>query len=151
MDRKTTQVNTPPATRKSRKKGRLLPLLLQLFFSLVVLGCGAAVATYYLKTAPQAKPRKRTPNPLTVQVESVKYMPHRVTIEAMGTIAAAQDIILTSQVKGEVVAISDNFVPGGFIDKGQPLLTIDPTEAPFCSISRIHRLPASWSKKASLK
>ena len=56
MDRKTTQVNTTPASQDDRKKGRLIPILLQLFFSLVVLGCGAAIATYYLKTEPQAKP-----------------------------------------------------------------------------------------------
>jgi len=129
VDREVTPMKPTPAPQDSRKrKRRIVPLLLQLFFSLVVLGCGAAVATYYLKTAPQAKPRKRPPSSLTVQIESVKYMDHQVIIDAMGTIIAAQDIILTSQVKGEVVAISENFVPGGFIDKGQPLLTIDRTD-----------------------
>ncbi len=129
VDREITQLNKTPASQDGKKrKSRIVPLLFQLFFSLVVLGCGAAVATYYLKTAPQANPRKRAPSPLTVQVQSAKYMDHQVIIDAMGTIIAAQDIILTSQVKGEVVAISENFVPGGFIDKGHPLLTIDPTD-----------------------
>jgi len=105
-----------------------VPLLLQIFFSLVVLGCGAAVATYYLKTAPQAKPRKRAPSPLTVQVESVKYAPHQMIINAMGTIVPAQEITLTSQVKGEITAMSENLVPGGFAGKGEPLLTVDPTD-----------------------
>jgi RND family efflux transporter MFP subunit len=113
---------------KQKRKSKIVPLLLQLFFSLVVLGCGAAVATYYLKTAPQAKPRKRAPSPLTVQVESVKYASHQVMINAMGTIVPAQEITLNSQVKGEVVAISEHLIPGGFIDKGEPLLTIDPTD-----------------------
>ena len=111
-----------------KRENRIVSLLLQLFFSLVVLGCGAAIATYYLKTTPQAKPRKRVPSTLTVQVESVKYASHQVVINAMGTIIPAQEITLTSQVKGEILAISDNFVPGGFIDKGEPLLTIDPTD-----------------------
>lgn len=113
---------------KQKSKSKIVPLLLQLFFSLVVLGCGAAVATYYLKTAPQAKPRKRAPIPLTVQVESVKYASHQVVINAMGTIIPAQEITLNSQVKGEVIAISEHLIPGGFIDKGEPLLTIDPTD-----------------------
>ncbi len=113
---------------KPKRKSEIVPLLLQLFFSLVVLGCGAAVATYYLKTAPQAKPRKRAPIPLTVQVESVKYASHQVVINAMGTIIPAQEITLSSQVKGEVVAISEHLIPGGFVNKGEPLLTIDPTD-----------------------
>jgi RND family efflux transporter MFP subunit len=111
-----------------KRKNRIVPLLLQIFISLLVLGCGAAVATYYLKTVPQAKPRKRAPSPLTVQVESVKYAPHQVLITAMGTRVPAQEITLTSQVKGEIVAMSENLVPGGFIGKGEPLLTIDPTD-----------------------
>ena len=113
---------------KQKQKSKIVPFLLQVFFSLVVLGCGAAVATYYLKTAPQAKPRKRAPSPLIVQVESVKYASHQVVINAMGTIVPAKEITLNSQVKGEVVAISEHLIPGGFIDKGEPLLTIDPTD-----------------------
>jgi len=111
-----------------KRKNRIIPILLQLFFSLVVLGCGAAIATYYIKTAPQAKPRKRVANILTVQVESVKYGLHQILINAMGTIVPAQEITLTSQVKGEIVAINENLIPGSFINKGEPLLKIDPTD-----------------------
>ena len=110
------------------KKRSVIAALLQLFFSLIVLGCGIAIAAYYLKSAPQAKPRKREPNPLTVQVESAKYTSHQVIISAMGTILPAREITLTSRVKGEVVEVSGNLVPGGFIDKGKRLLTIDPID-----------------------
>lgn len=121
-------MKTLPSQDDKKRKRRILPFLLQIFFSLVVLGCGAAVATYYIKTAPQAKPRKKAPTPLTVQVESVKYGSHQVIINAMGVITPAQEITLTSQVNGEVLAMSENMAPGGFIDKGKPLLTIDPTD-----------------------
>jgi len=117
------QQTTPESEKRS-----VIPALFQLFFSLVVLGGGVAIATYYLKSAPEAKPRKREPNPLTVQVESAKYTSHQVIISAMGTILPAKEITLTSRVKGEVVEVSENLVPGGFIDKGKRLLTIDPID-----------------------
>jgi len=113
---------------KENNKLPIIPALLQLFFCLVVLGIGAAIANHYLKTTPQAKPRKRNPTPLVVQAEPAKYADHQVIITGMGTIIAAQEISLTSQVSGEIVQISPDLIPGGFIKKGQRLLTIDPSD-----------------------
>lgn len=106
----------------------ILPALLQLFFCIIVLGIGAAIANHYLKTTPQAKPRKRAPAPLVIRAESVEYSSHQVIINSMGTIIPAQEIALTSQVKGEIVQISPDLIPGGFIKKGQLLLTINPSD-----------------------
>ncbi len=113
---------------KNNNKLPIIPALLQLFFCLVVLGIGAAIANHYLKTSPQAKPRKREPIPLVVQAESVKYSAHQVIINGMGTITPAQEITLTSQVSGEIIQISPDLIPGGLIKKGQRLLTIDPSD-----------------------
>ncbi len=113
---------------KENNKLPIIPALLQLFFCLVVLGIGAAIANHYLKTSPQAKPRKRAPIPLVVQAESVEYSAHQVIINGMGTIIPAREITLTSQVSGEIIQMSPDLIPGGFIKKGQQLLTIDPSD-----------------------
>lgn len=49
----------------------------------------------------------------------------RPTIEAMGTVRPAREISLASRVEGEVVGLSDSFVPGGFVDAGELLVRID--------------------------
>jgi len=129
LEQKTTGSNKKTASANCGGKTiRLIPALLQLFFSLAVLGCGIAIAAYYLKTTPQPKSRKREQIPLTVQVESAKYGPHQVIISAMGTIIPAREITLTSQVRGEIVQLNSDLIPGGLITKGVQLLKIDPRD-----------------------
>ncbi|MDX5438313.1 MAG: efflux RND transporter periplasmic adaptor subunit, partial [Pontibacter sp.] len=60
-----------------------------------------------------------------VQVERGNYTP---TIVATGTVQAAKDITLSTQVGGEVVRIADNFTPGSFVKKGEVLLQINPAD-----------------------
>jgi RND family efflux transporter MFP subunit len=49
----------------------------------------------------------------------------RPTIEAMGTVRPAREISLGARVEGEIVTLSDSFVPGGFVDAGEVLVRID--------------------------
>lgn len=49
----------------------------------------------------------------------------RPTISAMGTVRPAREISLAARVEGEVVELSDSFVPGGFVDAGETLVRID--------------------------
>ncbi|MGB3209791.1 MAG: efflux RND transporter periplasmic adaptor subunit [Desulforhopalus sp.] len=103
-------------------------VLLQLLFSIIVLGCGVALATYYLKTGPEAKPRKRQPSPPLVQITELNYGSHRIGVNGMGTVLAAKEINLTPGVGGEIIGLSDNMVPGGFFTKNETLVTIDPVD-----------------------
>jgi RND family efflux transporter MFP subunit len=43
----------------------------------------------------------------------------------MGTVTAAREIDLQSQVSGKVVEVSSNFMPGGFFEAGEDILKID--------------------------
>lgn len=49
----------------------------------------------------------------------------RPTIEAMGTVRPAREIALSARVQGEIESLSDQFVPGGFVEAGEVLVTID--------------------------
>jgi RND family efflux transporter MFP subunit len=117
-----------PAPEGTPNKKRLITVLLQLFLSIAVLGCGAALATYYLRTGPEAKPRKHETSPPLVEVTQINHGTHRLIINGMGTVLAAKEINLTASVGGEIVNMSDKMVPGGFFTKDDPLLTIDPLD-----------------------
>jgi RND family efflux transporter MFP subunit len=109
-------------------KKRLLPVFLQFFLSIVVLACGLALAAYYMKTGPEAKPRKREPSPPLVEVQQVNSGNHRLIVSGMGSVLAEKEINLTAGVGGEILTMSDKMVPGGFFTKDELLLTIDPAD-----------------------
>lgn len=60
-----------------------------------------------------------------VQVEKGTFTP---TIRATGTVEPSQDITLSPRVEGEVIERSDNFTPGGYVEEGEMLLQIDPSD-----------------------
>jgi RND family efflux transporter MFP subunit len=49
-------------------------------------------------------------------------------ILAMGTVRPEKEIVLSPRVAGEIVAVSESFTPGGFVDDGEVLLQIDPAD-----------------------
>ncbi len=63
-----------------------------------------------------------------VEVTSVSPETVRITIDAWGTVQAARQIELQSQVAGEVRHTGEAFEPGAHIPKGGELLQIDPTD-----------------------
>src|SRR5690606_29489829 len=60
-----------------------------------------------------------------VEVRKGNFTP---TVIATGTVQAARDIILSTQVGGEVTAIAENYFPGSFVKKGEILLQINPAD-----------------------
>lgn len=65
---------------------------------------------------------------MLVQVEAVEKGAFSPTINATGTIQPSEEIMLGARVEGEVIQRSPNFVPGGFVKKGELLLQIDSTD-----------------------
>ena len=117
-----------PAPEGTPKKKRSITIFLQILFSAALLGGGVMLATYYMKTGPVAKQHKRQPSPPLVQITEVYHGTHQLVINGMGTVLAAREIDLIPGVGGEIIAISDNMVPGGFFAKGETLVTIDPVD-----------------------
>lgn len=74
----------------------------------------------------QRKPQKKVAAMVrTIQVAPADYQ--RV-IHAMGTVQPDNQIVLRAKVTGEVTSISDRFVEGGILKKGQTLLTIEDSD-----------------------
>ncbi|GAB5403303.1 MAG: efflux RND transporter periplasmic adaptor subunit [Aureliella sp.] len=61
----------------------------------------------------------------TVVVRRDTYSPQLVVL---GTVAPAQDIVLSPRVRGQVLELAPSFVPGGMVREGEMLLQVDPAD-----------------------
>jgi RND family efflux transporter MFP subunit len=107
---------------------RLFFRVMGILLPLAVLLAAGVVATWLIDTSPQAKPRPPEPTAALVEVIPVSYSPQRAVIQAMGEVIPARQIDLKPQVSGEVIAISENLLPGGLFRSGQTILKIDPAD-----------------------
>lgn len=90
---------------------------------------GGILTTLIFSTEPAAKRGGATQQTaMLVNVVDVERDTYRPTIQAMGTVEPAQDITLSSRVSGEVIELKTNFTPGGYIQKGDTLLQLDPED-----------------------
>lgn len=100
-----------------------------IIISVLVLLISAAITFFVFMTEPEAQREAATKKTAmlvdVVQVNRGDYVP---TVIATGTVQAAKDITLSPQVGGEIVSISENFIPGSFVKKGEVLLQINPAD-----------------------
>ncbi|MGE9297221.1 MAG: efflux RND transporter periplasmic adaptor subunit, partial [Puniceicoccales bacterium] len=61
-------------------------------------------------------------------------------IEVMGTVRAREEVILSPRVSGEVIERSSDFTGGGFLEKGQMIVRIDPSDYEIVIAQRISEL-----------
>jgi len=100
-----------------------------LVLCLLILGGGAGALYYIYSTEPTAQ-RVTATRDTAMLVETTRpdAGTFRPTIEAMGTVKPARDVILRPRVRGEVLERSDSFTPGGFVEKGDTVVQIDPAD-----------------------
>lgn len=65
---------------------------------------------------------------MLVEVTGVQQGTFRPEIVAMGEVRPELEIELSPRVGGEIIMISDSFTPGGYVEKGEVLLQIDPAD-----------------------
>jgi RND family efflux transporter MFP subunit len=94
----------------------------------LLLGAGGVTALIFA-TEPTAERTGATrETAMLVDVTTVNRDTVQPTIEAMGTVRPAQDIVLSPRVSGEIIRRSDAFAPGGYVEEGETLLQIDPSD-----------------------
>lgn len=93
-----------------------------------VLILGVAGAFVMVATAPKAAKRTPVVAAPVVAVKSYARQSWPVRLQVMGTVIAAREISLEPQVSGKILGVSEAFVPGGFFDKDEEVLRIDPTD-----------------------
>ena len=99
-----------------------------LICAVIVLLAAGIIATIYM-TEPKVQrsdASKRTA--MLVEVTGVEQGTFRPEIAAMGEVRPELEIELSPRVGGELIMISDSFTPGGYVEKGEVLLQIDPAD-----------------------
>ncbi len=95
----------------------------------LILLLAAGVISAVFMTEPRAQRTSATKRTaMLVEVTGVERGTFHPEIVAMGAVRPEQEIVLSPRVSGEIVAISDAFTPGGFVDKDEILLQIDPAD-----------------------
>ncbi len=73
--------------------------------------------------------KSETPEPaIAVKTKILQRKDVRLIVESQGTVKASTRTILTSEVSGPIVKVSNNFVVGGVFKKGDVLMQIDPND-----------------------
>jgi membrane fusion protein, multidrug efflux system len=94
--------------------------------SVSILLLSAAVTFILFMTEPEAEREGATKKTaMLVDVVGVKSGDFIPIVVATGSVQAAKDITLSPQVGGQVITISENFIPGSFVKKGEVLLQIN--------------------------
>jgi len=100
-----------------------------LFVSIAILLIGGIVTFIIFTTEPTAERGGATKETaMLVNVTEVKRDTFNPTVVAMGTVEPSQEIVLSPRVSGEIISRSEAFTPGSFVNKGQNLLQIDPSD-----------------------
>jgi RND family efflux transporter MFP subunit len=100
-----------------------------LLICLGILLVGGGVTTLIFSTEPTAQRSGATRDtPMLVDVTTVQRDTVQPTIEAMGTVRPSQDIVLSPQVSGKILRRADAFTPGEYVEEGEVLLQIDPSD-----------------------
>jgi RND family efflux transporter MFP subunit len=96
---------------------------------IVILLLAAGTLTVIFSTEPRAERSSAVKQTaMLVEVAAVERGSFRPTLVAMGTVRPEREIVLSPRVGGEIVSLSPSFTPGGFVEKGEVLLQIDPAD-----------------------
>jgi len=94
----------------------------------ILLLAGVSVTGIFLTEPAAQRSSASKETAMLVEVAGVEKGTFRPTIVAMGTVRPEQEIVLSPRVGGEIVSIGESFTPGGFVEKGEVLLQIDPAD-----------------------
>lgn len=104
----------------ARKKQIIIPI------AILAIGAAAFVGFSSMKKPPEEKePIDNTP---IVAVENISVMPMTLEVSSYGVVKPKYETTIVAQVNGEIVELSDTFVRGGLVKKGQLLARIDPND-----------------------
>lgn len=95
---------------------------------LILGGAGAIAALLIMNPAKTEKKEEVRAISVSVKSEAVRLGDYPVEIEVLGQVVPAKETILKAQVGGEIISVSDEFLPGGFFAEGDEILKIDPSD-----------------------
>ena len=96
---------------------------------ILILLLAASAMTLIHMTEPKAERTSASKRmAMLVDVISGEHGSFQPEIQVMGTVRPEMEIVLSPRVGGEIVSVSSSFTPGGFVEEGEVLLQIDPSD-----------------------
>ena len=87
-----------------------------------------SLSYYWLSNKPRAKRKPAHIAAPLVETITPEVSDHQTSLFAMGNVIASQSVNLNARVSGMVISVSENFIEGGFLKKGEPIVEIDPID-----------------------
>ena len=104
----------------TRKKQIIVPIVILFAGILLFIGFSS------MKKPPEEK--AKVDNTPIVAVEAITVAPMTLKVDSYGVVTPKYETEVVAQVSGEIVELSDAFVRGGFVEQGQLLARIDPSD-----------------------
>ena len=101
---------------------------LKFFLPIIIIAVGLIGIVIMIKSRPKIQVKPVTfPAPL-VRASTIKLQDFQLTVKSQGTVSPRTESELFSQVSGQVIKVSPQFAPGGFFEKGEVLVKVDPRD-----------------------
>ncbi|MBC2604294.1 efflux RND transporter periplasmic adaptor subunit [Puniceicoccus vermicola] len=97
-----------------------------LTFLVLFAATGVAALMIWSKPKPASRPSEVIATPIEILV--VKGSETTLTVNAQGTVSPQLKATLAAEVGGLITSVSERFDTGKFVEKGEVLLTLDPTD-----------------------
>lgn len=107
---------------------RVASLVVRVALGVGLLAGGALGAVVLVKSRPVAAEGAVVETSVPVEVVRVATTDEVVVVRGSGTVVADQQVVLTPQVAGKVVAVDPALRPGGRVRRGDVLVRIDPRD-----------------------
>ena len=96
--------------------------------ALVILALGILLAMILISSRDEPEQLERKPSAPAVTVTTVAVESGRITVTATGTVQAAEESELASQVAGRVVSVSPDLKAGSRVAEGDVIVQLDPAD-----------------------
>lgn len=97
---------------------------LKFWLPILVLSLGAGITMTLLKNKPSARKKSNFQRGMLVEVLEAELSNPQIEVRTHGRVQAAQKVVLSARIGGEVIWISNNLSEGSFFKKNELLLSI---------------------------
>ena len=101
-------------------------LIIQIIVPVLILVIAFGISTWLISNPEKAKKSKQIKTQVTIVKTALPEVGnYTIPVEALGRVIPSTQTLLKAQISGEIIAVSEEFMPGGFINKGDTVLKIE--------------------------